>query len=82
MNAETSFVIYYFKQHQEFLDAIKPLPFSDAVRYMKKNLDLEDDTESTQVQCNLFYAAIGNVEWYEVFDELKNVKTEEEAKTK
>ena len=81
MNAETSFVIYYFKQHQEFLDAIKSLSFSDAVRYMKKNLDLEDDTELTQVQCNLFYAAIGNVEWYEVFDELTSVKAEKEVKT-
>ena len=82
MNAETSFVMYYFKQHQEFLDAIKPLSFSDAVRYMKKNLDLEEDTELTQVQVNLFYVAIGNVDWDEVVNELKNVKVEEEAKIK
>jgi len=71
MNAETSFVIYHFKRHQEFLDATKPLSFSDAVQYMKKNIDLDDDTELTQVQVNLFYAAIGNVGWDEVIDELK-----------
>ena len=71
MNSETYFIIDYFKKHQECLDAIKPLSFGEAVYYMKKNLDLEDDTELTQVQCNLFYAAISNVDWKAVIDGLK-----------
>ena len=71
MNRETSFIIDYFKKHQEFLDAIKSLSFGDAVWYMKKNIDLEKDTELTQVQVNLFYAAISNVDWDVVIDKLK-----------
>ena len=82
MNTETRFVIIYFKQHQEFLDAIKPLSFRDTVQYMKKNLDLEEDTELTQVQCNLFYAAIGNVDWDEVMDELKGIEVKRDKDIK
>ena len=76
MNAETSLVIHYFKRNRGFLENIKPLSFADTVRYIKKNLDLEEDTELRQVQVNLFYAAIGNVDWHGVTTYLKDIKPE------
>ena len=71
MNNETYFVIEHFKRNQELLENIKKLLFGDIIWYLKSNLDLKNDTELTQVQCNLFYAAIGNVDWNEVIIELE-----------
>ena len=71
MNRETYYVIDYFKQHPEFLDAIKSLSFSDTIQYIKKNLDLKEDIELTQVQWNLFYTALSNINWNMVLAELK-----------
>ena len=39
--------------------------------HIKTDLDLKDDTELTQVQCNLFYVALSNVNWNEVIIELE-----------
>lgn len=71
MNRETKFVIGYFKQEKEFLENIRKLTFGDAVSYMKSDLDLEVDIELTQIQYNLFYAAMDNINWNEVIIELE-----------
>lgn len=75
MNRETYFVFDYFLRHPEFLESIKSLSFVDMIRYMKKNLDLTEDNDLTQIQVNLFYAAINNVDWHEVISELENKTT-------
>ena len=72
MRGETKFVIDYFLQYLAFKEAIKTI--SDKIGkiyFMKKNLDLDEDTELSQIQCNLFYAAISNVEWDIVIKEIE-----------
>ena len=71
MNNETYFVIEHFKRNRKSLENIKKLVFGDIIRYLKSNLDLKEDTELTQVQCNLYYAAMSNVDWNEVIIELE-----------
>ena len=71
MKNETRHVIAYFRQYSEFIEAIRKIPkVPDKIRYMKLNLDLDDDTELTQVQVNLFYAALGHIEWEIVLQEI------------
>jgi len=74
MRMETKFVIEDFHRHQGFTEAINTLSNTEKVRLMKNNLDLNEDTELTQVQCNLFYAAISNIEWDIV---LENIEVQE-----
>jgi len=71
MNIETEFIIRHFKRNLLLILDMKRLTTQDAIRYMKSNLDLKDDTELTQVQCNLFYTALSNVDWNEVIIELE-----------
>ena len=72
MKTETKFVIDYFTQHKDFY-AMKILTDYNKIVFMKSRLDLKTDTELTQVQCNLFYAAKNNVEWDVV---LKSIESE------
>ena len=68
---ETQHVIAYFKQYSEFIEAIRKVPkVPDKIRYMKLNLDLDDDSELIQVQINLFYAALDHIEWEIVLEEI------------
>ena len=68
MENETHHVIIYFKQ---YIEAIRKIPkVQDKIRYMKRNLDLDADTELTQVQVNLFYAALDRIEWEIVLEEI------------
>jgi len=63
MRTETKFVIDHFERYAALVAAIKTVPESEKIHYMKINLDLHRNTELTQVQCNLFYTALNNVEW-------------------
>ena len=74
MRTETKFVIDYFHRHEAFKEAIKALSDSEKIGYMKRNLELDENTELTQMQCNLFYAALSNVEWVIVMKELGVLK--------
>lgn len=74
MRIETKFVIDYFQSHSEFIESIKIETESGKIGYMKRNLELNEDTDLTQVQCNLFYAAISNVEWNIVLKNMAGAK--------
>lgn len=47
MRKETIFIIDYFQQNAAFMGAIETLPTHEKVQFMKKNLDLDEDTELT-----------------------------------
>ena len=64
MEIETQHIITFLKQHPEFVKAIKVLPkVAEKIQYIKLNIELDEETELTQVQVNLFYAALYRIEW-------------------
>ena len=72
MNKESELVFDYYMRHPGFLEAIKKLSFDGTVLYMKKNLALDIYAELFEVQVDLFYAALNNVNWYKVISELEH----------
>ena len=74
MKTETKFIIDYFRGYLEFLDYIKTETKIEKILHMKKNIKLDIDTELSPVQCNLFYAAISNIEWDIVIKEIEAIK--------
>ena len=71
MNKETKIVFNYYMKHLSFLEAIKELSFDDTELYMRTNLALDIYAELFEAQVDLFYAALNNVDWHKVINELE-----------
>ena len=75
MRIETKFVIDWLRRHSEFIEALSFLSKNEKIHYIKKNIDISEDTDIdiglTQIQCNLFYAAISRIEWAIVLKDIE-----------
>ena len=75
MNEETVFIIAYYMCHPTLIKTINAfLNSEDKTIHMKLHFDLKEDTELTLVQCDLYYAALSNVEWDVVCEKLEKMK--------
>ena len=63
MRTETKLVIDSLQQYGAFIGAIRALPRSERIPFLKRSIDLNDNTEMSQLQRDLLCTALSNIEW-------------------